>query len=298
MRLPPKSLLAAVALFTALTASASSAAPAAGTKLLTVNGPLGQMLVVGSGKFMGYSVYMFTGDASAASACGTTKVKLGQGNGLSCTGPMGDSNAEWPAVTTTAAPVAGPGVESKLLGTMKRGGIGEQLTYDGHPLYLFDQSPGSTSGVGFVEGGLPPWHGVWYLVSPAGTPLNWPTMLTETQIKGKPALGLMIETLVGLRVEPVYAYSKGTACTGACAAAWPPVLTDGTPGVASPLSASKVGAVKQADGATQVTYDGKPLYLYAQDAPTKSVANDGEAFLSGAGAGLSTGGGTFELATP
>ena len=91
---------------------------------------------------------------------------LGQPN--QCTGPASDTHAEWPALLTAAAPVAGPGVNSKLLGEVNRAGIGEQVTYGGHPLYGFDSIPGILSGEGWDEATLPPWHGLWNLVSPSG----------------------------------------------------------------------------------------------------------------------------------
>jgi len=284
---------------------AASAAPASkGTTIMTVSGPLGPMLVVGSGKYLGYTIYMITSDVPPSYGCTTQKVKLpgGPGSGLACTGPSGDQSAEWPAVTTTGAPVAGAGVNAKLLGTVKRTGIGDQVTYAGHPLYLFDMSPGQITGEEWAEPGLPPWHGVWYVVNPAGTPLASPGMLTELTVKGKPVLAAVISTLAGIKADPVYSFSKDSSstsgCTGACAVAWPPVLTDGSPGVEGPLSAGKVGTLRRSDGTEQVTYDGKPLYFYSRETPAKVVADDGLAFIAGNGSGLKTGGGAFELVTP
>ncbi len=63
--------------------------------------------------------------------CGSFAVIAGR------TGPSNDKNAEWPAITTTGKPVAGPGVHQSLLGRVYRKGVGWQATYAGHPLYLF-----------------------------------------------------------------------------------------------------------------------------------------------------------------
>jgi predicted lipoprotein with Yx(FWY)xxD motif len=285
-------------------AAANAASATKGTTIMTVSGPLGPMLVVGSGKYLGYTAYMITSDVPPSYGCTTEKIKLpgGPGSGLACTGPSSDQSAEWPAVTTTGAPVAGAGISAKLLGSVKRPNIGDQVTYNGHPLYLFDMGPGQVTGEGWVEPALPPWHGVWYVVSPAGAPLPAPNMLTETTVNGKPALATVITTLAGIKADPVYAYNKDSsstsACTGPCAVAWPPVLTDGTPGVESPLAAGKVGTLRRADGTKQVTYDGKPLYYYSRETPTKVVADDGLAFVAGNGNGLKVAGGAFQLVAP
>ena len=55
-------------------------------------------------------------------------------------------------------------------------------------------------------------------------------------------------------------------CTGACAAAWPPVIIpDAGVTVAGGAERSLVGAIIRAGGARQVTYAGHPLYRYAGD---------------------------------
>jgi predicted lipoprotein with Yx(FWY)xxD motif len=56
-----------------------------------------------------------------------------------------------------------------------------------------------------------------------------------------------------------------SACSGACAQAWPPLLTKGTPKGSGGASASKLGTTKRSDGTTQVTYNGHPLYTFIKD---------------------------------
>jgi Secreted repeat of unknown function len=67
----------------------------------------------------------------------------------------------------------------------------------------------------------------------------------------------------------------GVAVAGAneaCAAYWPPVT--GTP-AAGPGVTGKLGTIKRSDGATQVTYDGHPLYTYIADtAPGQAHGNN------------------------
>ncbi len=47
----------------------------------------------------------------------------------------------------------------------------------------------------------------------------------------------------------------------------PPVFTDGEPVAGKGVKASLLGTVKRRDGKLQVTYAGKPLYLYAHEGP-------------------------------
>jgi predicted lipoprotein with Yx(FWY)xxD motif len=56
-----------------------------------------------------------------------------------------------------------------------------------------------------------------------------------------------------------------SACSGACAGAWPPLLAKGTPTVGAGLTASRLGTTVRSDGERQVTYNGHPLYLFVKD---------------------------------
>ena len=56
-----------------------------------------------------------------------------------------------------------------------------------------------------------------------------------------------------------------SACSGACATAWPPLRATGKPVVGAGLSATKVSTTPRSDGKSQVTYNGHPLYLFVQD---------------------------------
>jgi predicted lipoprotein with Yx(FWY)xxD motif len=76
----------------------------------------------------------------------------------------------------------------------------------------------------------------------------------------------------------VYWFAKdhgtASACTGACASAWPPVI--GTPQAASGVSLpGKLAAISRGGGLLQATYNGHPLYTYAGDsAPGQAGGND------------------------
>ena len=54
-------------------------------------------------------------------------------------------------------------------------------------------------------------------------------------------------------------------CSGPCATAWPPLVATGAPTATSGANAALLGTSKRADGTTQVTYNGHPLYGFIKD---------------------------------
>ena len=56
-----------------------------------------------------------------------------------------------------------------------------------------------------------------------------------------------------------------SACTGACATAWPPYVVEKRPTAGSGTTASLLGTIRRGGGSRQVTYAGKPLYYYVGD---------------------------------
>jgi len=82
---------------------------------------------------------------------------------------------EWPPVVLKPGmtqPVAGPGIDSALLGTTPRTDGTTQVTYNGWPLYLWppDRAPGKATGQALANAG-----GLWYVLSPAGARIVTPT---------------------------------------------------------------------------------------------------------------------------
>jgi predicted lipoprotein with Yx(FWY)xxD motif len=65
-----------------------------------------------------------------------------------------------------------------------------------------------------------------------------------------------------------------SACTGACAVNWPPLRARSAPLVGSGAKAADVGRTARADGISQLTYKGHPLYTFAND--TKPGDTNGE----------------------
>jgi predicted lipoprotein with Yx(FWY)xxD motif len=56
-----------------------------------------------------------------------------------------------------------------------------------------------------------------------------------------------------------------SACAGACATAWPPLLASAKPTAGTGLTASKLGTITRSGGSRQVAYNGHPVYLYVGD---------------------------------
>ena len=64
-----------------------------------------------------------------------------------------------------------------------------------------------------------------------------------------------------------------SACYGACAAYWPPVI--GNPVAGQGVTVSKIATIARTDGTIQVTYAGHPLYTYVGDtAPGQASGNN------------------------
>jgi len=72
-----------------------------------------------------------------------------------------------------------------------------------------------------------------------------------------------------------------SACYGACAKAWPPVLVIGKPKAGPGARAALLGVVKRKDGKEQVTYRGHPLYRFFKDTKRGQVKGQGLDFFGG-----------------
>jgi predicted lipoprotein with Yx(FWY)xxD motif len=105
---------------------------------------LGDIVVDAEGR----TLYVFLADEGSESTC------------------YDDCEAAWPPLTVEGEPVAGEGIDASLLGTSERTDGSAQVTLDGHPLYYFgqDAAPGDVNGQGVGD--------VWYVVSPAGAPIQ------------------------------------------------------------------------------------------------------------------------------
>ncbi len=152
--------------------------------------PFGKVLVVGSGAYDGCSLYLLTSDQLHNLSGGATP--------YACSDNSNDLGAPcdtvlWPALLTDGAPIAGPGVNPTLLGTVTRTDISglppvQQVTYAGQPLYrfIFDESSDEIEGANLFDPVTSP-PGTWYLVDPSrGLPA---TGTAQIQVETAPLNG-------------------------------------------------------------------------------------------------------------
>jgi|SRR5215211_2828166 len=87
--------------------------------------------------------------------------------------------------------------------------------------------------------------------------------------------------IVDGRGHTLYLFEKDkhgrSACSGACAAVWTPLLAHGKPIATSRAKKSLLGVIKRADGRKQVTYAGHPVYRFVYD--TKPGQTNGQGLV-------------------
>jgi len=70
-------------------------------------------------------------------------------------------------------------------------------------------------------------------------------------------------------------HGSQSACSGACAAAWPPVTSAGAASAAGAARAADLGTITRSDGTKQVTYKGHPLYFFIKDKDSGDAYGEG-----------------------
>ncbi len=146
MKLTRMLLAGALVLGLSGVAYAHPSARAVGSTTVGLRGTrLGNILVAADG----FTLYEFSRDKSNLDNCQNIKGCL----------------AAWPPLTSSGSPRAGRGVNSRLLGTIRLKSGARQITYAGHPLYLYvgDSGPGQTGYVGEDLNG-----GAWYALNAHG----------------------------------------------------------------------------------------------------------------------------------
>jgi predicted lipoprotein with Yx(FWY)xxD motif len=88
---------------------------------------------------------------------------------------------------------------------------------------------------------------------------------------------------------PLYVFSLDTsgtsACTGECTSEWIPLASQGSPVAGDGVDATLLGTITRDDGTMQATYNGHPLYTFADDTGAGDAA----------GQGMEDNGGTWNL---
>lgn len=171
---------------------------------------------------------------------------------------MGVSNCtegcldNWPPLLVEADEVVGDPRLPGELGTIERDDDTIQVTYNGWPLYYFtpDEAPGDIAGEGRGD--------VWYTVSPE-------TLIVQESDE----LGAyLVDAASGMTVYLFDNDEMGVSnCTEGCLENWPAVtLYAGDRLVAGEGIEGELGTItREDDESTQITYNGMPLYFFAND---------------------------------
>jgi predicted lipoprotein with Yx(FWY)xxD motif len=107
------------------------------------NTGIGPVLINSEGR----TLYLFKADQGTKSAC------------------TGECAGFWPPLIANGKPSGGTGLNASLIGTTMRPEGSTQVTYKGHPLYLFsqDRKAGETNGQGVTKFGA-----AWFALNSAG----------------------------------------------------------------------------------------------------------------------------------
>jgi predicted lipoprotein with Yx(FWY)xxD motif len=135
--------VAAAAAVTHQSSGSLSAGSATAGRVTLHKTKIGNVLATSSGR----TLYLFMKDKSGRSAC------------------YGQCATYWPPLMKKGTLSAGAGVKAKLLGTTKRKNGTRQVTYNGHPMYLFKLDKGAGQIVGQRQNFF---GGKWFAVSAAG----------------------------------------------------------------------------------------------------------------------------------
>jgi len=185
----------------------------------------------------GMTLYYYTKDTDGQSAC------------------YGGCATAWPIFYADTISVPSS-LNAADFGTITRTDGAKQTTYMGWPLYYWqrDKNPGDMTGEGVGK--------VWYVLKvPAYT----------VMISTNPTLGNYLVDGDGMALYWFTKDSPGqSACSGDCIKAWP-AFTASSIQVPSALNPADFATISRADGSSQVTYKGYPLYYWVKDAKRGDV---------------------------
>ena len=230
----PATTIQATTTSTTVADTTTTSAAEAEDQLTVVESEFGPILADGDG----YTLYMFVPDHRSDSVC------------------YGDCESAWPvfyAPTTSA-----DGVEVSLIDSTERTDGTTQVTYNGWPLYYFanDEAPGDTTGQGR---GL-----VWYVVNPDGVPLLTAEEPVSQLTVIESSFGPILADETGNVLYVFLPDEQGdSTCYDDCEAAWPTFLAPAYAGL--DVDGSLVDSTERTDATVQITYNGWPLYYFAND---------------------------------
>ncbi|MBC6463677.1 hypothetical protein [Actinomadura sp. HBU206391] len=246
-----------------------AAAPQNTALAVAANSRLGNIVVDGEGR----TLYRFDEDTASPSssncenACATA----------------------WPPVFVGEKIAVRKGLDSSLVGKVKRADGSFQVTLGGWPLYRFakDTKAGDTKGQGV--------SGTWFVSAPTGKKA---TVAAAKPAKKKPATprwtgkntikvvddDQLSKIVVNGAGRTLYRFDKDTRsatpgksksnCLGACAKAWPPVKFTASLKLQG-VDRKLIGNIMRADGICQLTLGGWPLYTYAKDTKAGDTKGQG-----------------------
>ncbi len=179
-------------------------------------------------------------------------------NVSNCTGQCAEN---WPPLTVESADAlsAAEGIPG-MLGTIEREDGTLQVTYNGWPLYYWsrDEAAGDVSGhrVGRV----------WWVATPA-----------TVSVGGNADLGRFLVGPNGMTLYLFLNDEPGVSnCTGDCATNWPPLTVESADALSAGVNVpGELATIERDDGTLQVTYNGRPLYYWAQDAAIGDATGEG-----------------------
>ena len=210
--------------------------------------------------FEGRTLYAFSKDRTGVSAC------------------FGRCAKAWKPLVLHGEPETIRGARSDLIDSVRRPDGAVQATYANWPLYtLASEHTGEAHGAGLKAFG-----GTWRPIRPNGSlqgdpkaeVLRPPTALITTVSPAN--LGQVLGDSSHKTLYRLDADRRGggtSACYGACALTWHPVQSGGTPVASTGVDKALLGAFARNDEATQVTYDGWPLYTYIYEGGEESEGN-------------------------
>ena len=100
----------------------------------------------------------------------------------------------------------------------------------------------------------------------APAPSNSPAAI-QVGTRSITGIGLILDSSKGFTLYHLTTdTSSRTTCTGSCSQTWPPLLAVNGKAPIVPGLMGTFGTLTRPDGTVQVTFDGKPLYMFAGDA--------------------------------